>query len=275
MAITGLLLLTSAPALAQNPPKNESSSSGPAAPPPASRDDRRSGSVADEIAAVQEKGGSSAWDKVVTGIMLRAFDRDGSKRIDSASELDRIDCATWRALDAGMKRGGRTGMVVTYGFGPQFIYVGYAIGIHESQRSRAYSRMLACGVPDSASGKRRPEPASPAPIPSPGRGSVADEIAAVQEKGGSSAWDRIVTGIMLRAFDRDRSGSIDSTSELDAIDCATWRALDSGMKRGGRMGLIVTYGFGPGFIYVGHAVGINASMRERGYQRMGDCGVRR
>ena len=101
------------------------------------------------------------------------------------------------------------------------------------------------------------------------------ELAEVRNKGGSDAWDDEVKAILLRAYDTDRSGKIDTQSELNAIPCEIWQFLHRQIAAADKQsGLAWTYGFKPGdYSYVGEDLGIATKLRSAAFQRIKNCGV--
>jgi hypothetical protein len=104
--------------------------------------------VVQRIAALKTKGGSDAWDDEVEAILLSAYDRDGSKEIDTEEEVAAVPCEVWQQLDRSIRAGGGKddSLVATYGFGPKGDYDGDALGIAEKLRNVARGRIEACGV---------------------------------------------------------------------------------------------------------------------------------
>lgn len=93
-----------------------------------------------------DHAGDGAWDDAAIGILLQAFDRDGSRLLDSPAEIDAIPCSVLRVMDADLKANDHAGLAVTYGFAPGFIWVGSALGFQEALRSEAYAAMERCGI---------------------------------------------------------------------------------------------------------------------------------
>lgn len=93
-----------------------------------------------------ERAGDGAWDDDALAILIEAFDRDGSRLLDSPAEIDAIPCGVLRVLDADLKANNHAGLAVTYGFAPGFIWVGAALGFQEALRAEAYGAMARCGV---------------------------------------------------------------------------------------------------------------------------------
>jgi hypothetical protein len=92
--------------------------------------------------------------------------------------------------------------------------------------------------------------------------------------GGSTEWDRATRSILLSRFDLDKSGTIDAEAEVTAIPCETWKELDDALRAGRRYSnLRSTYGFAPGYGWVGDAIGFQENVRKHADSRAGECGL--
>ena len=105
-------------------------------------------------------------------------------------------------------------------------------------------------------------------------GASAADIAALREEGSSSAWDEKVAHILLRDFDTDGSGQLDSEVEIARIPCEVYRTLDEAVT-GNRGGSSITavYGFDYDYIWVGSAIGFDEAQRVVIAQAMQRCGL--
>ena len=106
---------------------------------------------------------------------------------------------------------------------------------------------------------------------------TVQRIEAITKPGGSDEWDAEVRPLLLEAYDRNKSGSIDTAGEVNAIPCDVLRAMDRLIQPydNNRSGLTWTYGFKPGkFDWVGGSLGFDKRMRNQAFQRMRLCGVR-
>ena len=101
--------------------------------------------------------------------------------------------------------------------------------------------------------------------------SVVGGIAAIPN-GGSSAWDDGVKPILLANFDQDRSGQLDTPSEVHAIPCSVWQILHRRIQDT-HIGLRTTYGFARGYGWVGSALGFSERVRYDADSDMAACGV--
>ncbi len=228
------------------------------------------------IRGLSETGGSGSWDSTVTPILVAAYDLNGSGMIDNDAEIASIPCDTWQALDAGVKQSWDYGLRVIYGFEQDLSWVGSAIGIDESARGAGDHALMRCvggdpstwpapggGVVGGAVGG-----AAQAPPPS----GVAAAIRARPEKGGGSPWDNAVKGILLAQYDTNKSGWIDTSSEVTPIGCDVWIALDEGVKVSWSYGLRTIYGFDTG-LWIGDALGFSQGIRSSADSAIRGCGL--
>lgn len=103
-------------------------------------------------------------------------------------------------------------------------------------------------------------------------GQVLDAIAS--SKSTEASWDSAVATAMVSTYDQDGSGAIEKPSELKAISCTVWIALDHAVADGwDGTGMRVIYGFKKGFIWVGYAWGIDEKLRKKADKAAAACGV--
>ena len=104
---------------------------------------------------------------------------------------------------------------------------------------------------------------------------AAGRITALKTKGGSDSWDEEVEAILLAAFDKDKSGEIDTEDELNAIPCEVWQAMDNSISAGSGKGsnLIATYGFASRGTWGGDSFGIDEKLRNASIVRLKACGI--
>ena len=198
-------------------------------------------------------GGSGPWDESVAR-ELALFDFDGSGTLDADPEVGSIPCPVWSAIDDGIREGWGSGLYAVYGFGPEFIWVGYALGIAEGQRPAAAMAVSGCGL--GAGG----------PVVPGAMGRVRG-----LPEAGTGDWDREVSVILTEGFDLDGSGVLDTEEELKAVDCEVWAGLDVRVEQAWGAGLAVVYGFDPDLIWVGQALGIAEPMRAIGFEVINSC----
>ena len=207
-------------------------------------------------------GGSSAWDEAVKVVMLDAFDSNSSGAINTAAEVGKVDCATWKALDAGVKEQYEYGLRPIYGFEAGYSWVGYAIGFDEGIRPQADASLAAC-----MSGVAAPAPATAG---GGGGGDVGSKIRALPD-GGSDAWDGKVKTILVSAYDTNSSGTLDTAAEVSAVSCDAWKAMDAGVKAKWTYGIRTIYGFEAGYSWVGYAVGFDEGIRAKADKALVGC----
>jgi len=107
------------------------------------------GVVGDPTAAIRSfpGGGTSEWDAKVKGVMLGAYDTNGSGWIDTTAELKAIPCSVWGAMDAGVKQRFSYGLRLIYGFEAGYSWVGDAVGFSERVRTDGDAALVQCGYP--------------------------------------------------------------------------------------------------------------------------------
>ncbi len=93
-----------------------------------------------------QKCGSDGWDISIKGALVNAADANGSGDLDTAAEVTSIPCSIWLRMDVGMRQDYGSPFMQIYGFHPQLIWVGSAVGINESLRPMATNRLAACGL---------------------------------------------------------------------------------------------------------------------------------
>ena len=106
-------------------------------------------------------------------------------------------------------------------------------------------------------------------------GDVAGQIAGLTSEGGSGAWDAAVKRILVGAYDNSGDGTLDRAEEVKRVPCPVWVAIDAGIRAGGSTSLRTTYGFDPGFGWVGSAIGVDESQRVNVQARIVACGMDR
>jgi hypothetical protein len=218
------------------------------------------GSPASSIRATPD-GGSDTWDTVVKGLMTGSYDTNYTGWIDTQSEVSAIDCDTWKALDDGVKSTWGQGILTIYGFEPDLLWVGSAVGFDESVRAAAFTAGNACinGGGGTA-----------VVAPTGGADGVGSLIRVIPD-GGSSEWDMTVKGIMVASYDKNGSGWIDTADEVSGVSCDSWKALDDGVKQKYSPGLRSIYGFESGMIWLGGEVGFSESVRTQADSALAGC----
>jgi hypothetical protein len=181
--------------------------------------------------------GSATWAEAVKSVLLKHFDGDGSGLLDRAAELDSIPCEVWQAVAASYDTFlPDLGLV---GAGP---YLGDRIGIEAEHRRVVQERVGTClrqtgptaarRVRSDAAPRRQTEGRRIAPS------QIAPALAGLSDVTAEHDRQLAARMILLSEFDVDRSGYIDTASELDAMSCEVWKALDDAFP-----GLAPTRGF--------------------------------
>jgi hypothetical protein len=207
--------------------------------------------VADEIRDIPNDAG---WSPAVKTVLVAHHDADGSGILEQSGEVDSIDCGTWRALDDAVRDAwSGDGMFVIYGFEQTHSWTGWAWGFDASQRHRARQRAGACGIDGDrhdASQLSRPSDLA----------TTLDRLQALRGAKAAAFADG-AREILLAAYDADRSGTIDTLTELDAVGCDIWASLDASSVQAWGLGLRVIYGFDPEGDWVGDALGFAGELR--------------
>ena len=218
-------------------------------------------------------GGSSQWDEVVKDLLLAEYDQNNSGTLDTQTEVQTMSCPVWQAVNQGMINGGEytTSIVSVYGFDPGLIWVGYALGFTEDQRANAYAVATSC-IDENTSPTAQSVMGLMGRTPPISTGFILDQIQALPE-GGSSKWDHIVNGILISSFDTNKSGTIDTASEVNTIGCPIWKAIETSMLNGGEYSssIISVYGFDPSLSWVGYALGFTEDQRDLTFERGAYC----
>jgi hypothetical protein len=112
-----------------------------------------------------------------------------------------------------------------------------------------------------------------APAPGPSQSSVT---IANLPNAASSEWDTAVKAELLRAYDADRSGRLDSRAELRSVPCDVWQALHHAVMTSEEYsgdGVAVIYGFTTDKLWAGYALGIADKLRPMAADAVGGCGI--
>lgn len=121
------------------------------APPVAAGGRLTAAQVIERIGAIRATYYNEEFLSEFRSFFVPTYDQNGSNDIDTAAEVNAIPCEVLVRLHQRMHSdSSESGLVWTEGFAPGFTYVGYGVGINESMREPAYSRMLSCGVPDAS-----------------------------------------------------------------------------------------------------------------------------
>lgn len=92
----------------------------------------------------------------------------------------------------------------------------------------------------------------------------------------TSEWDDAVKAELLRAYDSNHSGKIDTVAELRGVPCDVWFALDHAVSTSEQYpgdGVAVIYGFTTDKLWVGYAFAIAGKLRPVAADTVGRCGI--
>lgn len=91
--------------------------------------------------------------------------------------------------------------------------------------------------------------------------SVYDQILAVPGDVLADEWASGVEQILLGLYDRNRSGTLDTQAEIDAVACDAWEGMQDAVPQG----ILPVYGFDPGYGWVGSGLGFAEPQRARAF----------
>ena len=98
-----------------------------------------------------------------------------------------------------------------------------------------------------------------------------------RDVGRSAGAARIILPLIVDAYDLDKSDTVDTTDELNAVSCDVMRAIEERYLRGGHFEapFRAVYGFTErdDTAYVGAAIGLHPDLRADASQRFKVCGV--
>lgn len=213
----------------------------------------------DPLALIRGLPADAGWDRSAARVLVPAYDADHSGAIDREAEVASLSCELWTALDERSRALHKTPLATIYGFDPGYVWVGHALGFGEGAREAGLSALRGCRLTGQA---------AVAP------GSVAEAILVIPTA--SESWTAEVQRVLVTAFDRNGSGSIDNRAELDAVDCRIWRTIDSTVRQQWQgTGVAWLYGFEPEAIWLGSTLGVATPLRGAGLAALERCGLRR
>jgi hypothetical protein len=204
-------------------------------------------------------GGTATWDIGVRSLLLNDFDGDRDGWI-GPSEVRRVPCTVWHAVDRGVRDGWGAGLSVVYGFQPELVWVGFALGFDERSRTAGGEALELCGLVD------RPLPAAP-----DREEDVARWITTLPD-GGTGRWDGAVQLALVRFFDRDGDGQLSTWAEVRSPGCDVWAALDDGARQRWPDGL-GAYGLTSSQGWAGYALGLGGGARAYARDVLQTCGI--
>jgi len=93
-------------------------------------------------------------------------------------------------------------------------------------------------------------------------------------KGGSKSWHDAIVYELVSQYDRNASGSLDTSEEIQSIPYQTWREVEVSYETGGlSVEMTHLYGF-DGSEAPANTLGITTPMRGYAYDRMKSCGLK-
>jgi hypothetical protein len=106
-----------------------------------------------------------------------------------------------------------------------------------------------------------------------GRGgaSIAASIAALAI---DDSLDTGVRTLLIGQYDLDRSGTVGTRRELDAIPCDALVAIDGRYRAKWGSSVRQILGFESSYIWVGYSIGMDEGLRSAADQRFASCGIR-
>ncbi len=99
--------------------------------------------LATDIAALDDPA-SDTWDGLVKELLLGCFDGDSSGDIDTAAEVDAIECDVYAALETASQSGYETAFVDLYGFTDGMLWSGDSLGFDQTVRAAVAAAVEAC-----------------------------------------------------------------------------------------------------------------------------------
>lgn len=207
-------------------------------------------------------GGSNGWDHVVRSLLVDTFDTDGSGVLDRSTELESVPCEAWVAVDEGVRQAWPSGLYVTYGFAPDLVWIGDALGLDPGMRQVITARLGACAVPT-------PQLDGLAPF-DPER--MAEALASLPAVG-SPPWVEVVRTSLLGLYDGDRSGDLDSAAEANEVPCGVWVRLDAALREEVGEGILPRFAFGDADRWSGPRLGFEGTMRAIAREALTSCGL--
>ncbi|MFO0744244.1 MAG: hypothetical protein U1F43_01030 [Myxococcota bacterium] len=208
------------------------------------------------VAELPHPAGSAAWDAAVKRAFLR-HDGDGSGLLE-APEVAAVACPEWQRVDAALVADTGSHLAVVYGVDPGLIWRGADLGMAEGARETAAARLGACLGPARAEDRDQ---------------AALLALADLGFEPATDAWDAAVHGVLLTAYDLDGSGALDSASELEAVPCDVWRALEDTVLSARGQPLMVIYGFSDGYVWAGDALGFDQRIAMPAVAAMSACGL--
>jgi hypothetical protein len=197
-------------------------------------------------------------------ILLGHYDRDRSGAIDSAIELDLIQCDVWGALDAifpGFAE--RYGFVEARNAGTR--YKGnLSFSISARIEGAASRRVAACArgetPPPTADTDVEGQRVMTLPVElvefldTQAAANLARSTTGLEP--GTAAWASAVRGVLIGEYDADGSGTLDREIEVRAVSCKVWNTIEATYPS-----TLLGLGFDQPDQYLGNLMGVAITMR--------------
>jgi hypothetical protein len=175
--------------------------------------------VVEELAGIEAHPGTATWDRAVAFHLLVAYDQNRSGTIDRTREVKAMPCGVLTTLDSTLARESQyPGLLATYGFDKDLIWLGGYLGFHKRVRGVAHRHMEACGITS--------EGPQTAIAVDHEVGEVISGMLSVLPDAGSPEWTAHTRMILLRTYDLDGSDWIDTAMELRSVSCTVWHTLE-------------------------------------------------
>lgn len=190
--------------------------------------------VAEIVSEIAELDNPSTvpWKNNVGRILVRNYDADDSGALSTESEVFAVDCAIWEEVEAGYEQGQFNRFWIGYGIKNEdyLTWNAGSLGLDESIRAATWRAIQECIDVDSVQARETNDVAT-----------VANQINQLDD-GGSFGWKSSVGRILVDNYDSNDSGDINTASEISAISCDVWQAIDDGYRQGDYENFWVGYG---------------------------------
>jgi hypothetical protein len=221
------------------------------------------GRIEDDLARIPEAG-TPSWDDAVKFRLLVEYDEDGSHWLEGG-EVREIPCAIWNQLDVAIAEQGQfRGLLRTYGFRHDLLWMGHLLGVKKAARGRAEVAMRACGLtedgPLGADFVKHPDHEQAAALLS--QPDSADASALLRQ--------RIV---LVGTYDLDDSDALDTPDEVAGIPCPIWGLLDERARWMGAEGAVTAYGLTRDGHWMGMILGFDPSVEDDTVAAATRCGL--
>lgn len=199
------------------------------------------------------------WEDRVSVTLRGAFDDDSSGLIDSMDEVLAVPCSAWAVLDGRLRDQGGAGLAEQYG--PTNLD---ALGVAAQVADTVGRALRGCDL--------TPPLVATAALADPAGLAVALRALPAVDP---AVWEPAIRRALLATYDADHDDLLATASEVQAIPCDVWLALDLALRQGQRVSLIEGYGFAAGQTWLGYALGLHASTRVIATDAITACGLAR